>query len=94
MAEVVVRDTPEYTLYRDAGPGWVSERVEWKPGSAAYNEQQIRDKARQALASNASFLALATPTNAQTVAQVRALTRQTNALLRLYLDALNDVSDT
>lgn len=60
----------------------------------AGNEGVLRAKAAQALASNATFLAIASPTNAQTLAQVRLLTRETNALIRLLLGALDDVSDT
>ena len=56
----------------------------------------LHTKARQALAGNAAFLALATPTNAQTTAQVKALTRQTNALIRLLVaaDLLTDNTGT
>lgn len=42
-----------------------------------------------ALTTNATFLALATPTTAQTVAQVQALTRQTSVLIRLVVRALS-----
>lgn len=49
------------------------------------NETTIRDKATQALADNKTFLALSSPSNAQVVAQVKALTRQNNALIRLVL---------
>lgn len=56
--------------------------------TATTNETTIRDKARTALASNAAFLALASPTNAQTLTQVRALTRQVNALVKLQLNDL------
>lgn len=66
---------------------------------------QLNAKATQALTTNAAFLALpdlpASPTNAQVVAAVRslidqgrALTRQNNALIRLLLGALDDISDT
>lgn len=43
----------------------------------------LHGRARQALVDNASFLAVASPTNAQTLAQVRRLTRQHNAIIRL-----------
>ena len=52
-------------------------------------EVVVRDslvsKASVALDVNRAFLALATPTNAQTLAQVKALTHETSALIRLLL---------
>lgn len=63
-------------------------------GSPEANLALIRQRAAQALTVNATFLALAAPTNAQVVAQVKALTRECNALLRMMLNALDDVSDT
>lgn len=50
------------------------------------NETTIRDRAEQALAANRTFLALPSPTNAQVVAQVKALTRQNNGIIRLILN--------
>lgn len=58
------------------------------------NEQQIRDKAAQALTANATYLALGTPTNAQNLAQIRALTRECNGLIRLVLGLLDDATGT
>ena len=58
------------------------------------NEGVLRAKAANALSTNATFLALASPTNAQTLAQVKLLTRETNALIRLLLGQLDDASDT
>ena len=45
----------------------------------------LRERAQQALVTNRTFLALASPTNAQTLAQVRHLTRVTQGLLRFEL---------
>lgn len=47
------------------------------------NGAALLAKAATALTNNAAFLAVASPTNAQAVAQVKALTRQVNALIRL-----------
>jgi len=43
----------------------------------------LLNKASNAVATNVTYLAIASPTTAQNVTQVRALTRQTNALMRL-----------
>lgn len=96
VQSTVVVDTPEFTDFRevDASIGYEGFRREWKPGSVAYNAEQLRAKAAQALTANAAFLALASPTNAQVVTQVQRLTRECNALLRDFIGALNDVSDT
>lgn len=58
------------------------------------NAQLLRDRVTAALTANATFLALAAPTNAQVVAQVRTLTKECNALIRLAAALLADVSDT
>ena len=58
------------------------------------NAEAIRAKAKQALAANAAFLALASPSAAQNAAQIKLLTREVNALLRLALSEFADTSDT
>lgn len=54
----------------------------------------VRAKLRTALASNAAYLAIATPTAAQRNQQVDRLTRQVQALARLTLRELADTTDT
>lgn len=75
------------TTYSD---GTIS--VVWTPaaGSPAANAQTLLQRAQQALANNATFLANASPTNAQIATQVKALTRQINGVIRLL--AVNDTS--
>ena len=59
------------------------------------NRATVESKLRAAVGPNATYLALGTPTAAQNTAQVRSLTRQVNALLRLQLpDLLNDMTGT
>ena len=62
--------------------------------TTAANLQTILARAANALAANGTFLALAPPTNAQTIAQVQLLTRQVNALIRLTLNTLSDITGT
>lgn len=59
------------------------------PEPATVNRATIENASRNALATNAAFLGLASPTNAQVVAQVKALTRQANGLIRLQLGDLD-----
>jgi hypothetical protein len=62
--------------------------------SAAVNADALRAKAQQALTANATFQALASPTNAQVLAQVQLLTKECNGLIRLALSLLDSTSGT
>lgn len=55
------------------------------------NRQTLLTQARTALGNNATYLAIPAPTQAQAAAQVAALTRQVNALIRF---AVNDLTAT
>jgi hypothetical protein len=56
------------------------------------NGDTLRALALAALAANRTFLDIGTPTNAQVLAQVRNLTRQVQALIRLELGVLDDTT--
>jgi hypothetical protein len=89
---VTVRDlTPEEVAQRalDEAQAIASAQVrELTEG----NRATITERASTALQGNRDFLALASPTNAQTLAQVKDLTRQSSALIRLVLNLLDDVN--
>lgn len=70
--------------------GWLTaEQVSPAARTALANAATIRAQANTALINNRSFLALASPTNAQTLNQVKALTRQNQGLIRLALQLLD-----
>lgn len=94
-------DTPTTTwdstwVFSPEGPAvtqvWVERPktpAEVDAEQALANNASIRAQAAAALEANRTFLALGAPTNAQTLAQVRALTRQNQGLIRIALGALD-----
>lgn len=77
-------------------PGWL-----WNGGTSfarpplppeVVNEATLRDNLRQALSDNKTLLAIANPTNAQLLAQIKPLTRQVDALIRLASGQLDDTT--
>jgi hypothetical protein len=58
------------------------------------NAQTLLTKAANALANNATYLAIGSPTTAQAIAQVNALTLQIDALIRLAANQLSSTSGT
>ena len=55
----------------------------------ATNLQKIYAAMTNARANNMTFLGIASPTNAQIVSQVQALTRQNNGIMRVVYSILN-----
>jgi hypothetical protein len=96
MAETNVYENDDVIVWETVrgtpgDPGYaVDRRTEHKPGTAEANRLTIEDQARQALVNNRAFLELSPPTNAQVLAQVRALSRQVNGLIRVTLNQLDD----
>lgn len=97
--------TRQYTAWEPDGT--VKETREYSPAenleadaraavasSEATTVADLLSRARTALEANTAFLAVTSPTTAQAVAQVRALTRQVNALIRITTRALDSTSDT
>lgn len=98
MAGTVVSDTTvtnpdgstiETIIFSDG-----SKSIQFTPaaGSPAANVQTLQQQAQTALTNNRTYLAIPTPTTAQVTAQVKALTQQHQALIRLALaqfDATN-----
>ena len=58
------------------------------------NRKSLQTKASNAIATNNNFLAIASPTNAQAVAQVQLLTRENTAIIRLLLGLLDSTDGT
>ena len=77
----------------DAAGRLVAEHVEQVDITAPSVQFDLHARARQALVDNAAFLALASPTNAQVLAQTKRLTRECSALIRLVvaLDGARDL---
>lgn len=65
------------------------------PADPQPNLDLIRQRAASALTANTTFLNIASPSTAQVAAQMKALTRQVNAVLRVeILGDYSNVSDT
>lgn len=64
------------------------------PPPEVTNRQILEERAANALQANATFLALAAPTQAQTLAQVKTVTKECSALIRLALGLLDSTEGT
>lgn len=79
--------TETFTHYDAKGNLIGTETAEMLASQA--NRQTLVDQATQATANNRTYIALASPTAAQTTAQTKALSRQNNAIIRLLLNQLD-----
>jgi hypothetical protein len=64
------------------------------PPVAEQNAATLCTRANNALAANATYQAISTPTNPQVVAQVLLLTKECNGIIRLLLSQLDDIAGT
>jgi hypothetical protein len=64
------------------------------PPPAQLALDDLKTKAANAIGGNITALGVGSPTNAQVVAQVKALTRQNNALIRIVLGLLDSTDGT
>lgn len=83
-----------YILVRNAQGDVVRQAVVEDIPVAEENAGAIRTRIALALDENAAFLALTPPTNAQILAQVRMLTRECSALIRLFGGLLDSTDGT
>jgi hypothetical protein len=90
----VLEDNAEYQKIATRTQNGGTVQIVPKAGSRIANRTDVLDKARAALATNATYLAVGAPSNAQNLAQIRALTRQVNGLIKLQLDDMGDVTGT
>lgn len=58
------------------------------------NRAALIEKGKSALVANSTFLAIASPNNAQSLAQIQSLSKQVNALIRLIGNQLDSTTDT
>lgn len=74
---------------KDADGVETARQVTYEVSTEQVNDETIRSQALSALVANKTFVGLASPSTAQNAAQIKALTRQVNGIIRLVLGALD-----
>lgn len=64
------------------------------PTTAQTNAQTLQQQPLNAIAGNITYINTASPTAAVTTAQVKALSRQVNALIKLFFNQTDDTTGT
>lgn len=87
----LLRTDGDYQIWvtRTPNGGTVEHRI--IPGTDADRVQQLQGRMTQAIAANSTYIALTSPSTAQNAMQIKALTRQVQAMLRLAQGQLNAV---
>lgn len=88
---IIIHNTPErVTPAAEAAAAMTQAQrdAETRDQLREANKATIADRADVAITANAAFLALASPSNAQVLAQTRVLTRAVTALIRIVLALL------
>jgi hypothetical protein len=95
VAEVVEYRRYDGTLalleQRPATPDETASHERWERQAA---KEELRAQGEKALGKNKTFLDLDPPTNAQNGAQIEALTKQMNGLIRQVLQLFDDIDDS
>lgn len=88
---VLVSNNGNVKVYNlvDAEGNIVGSATEQLLDTNEINRLTILKNAKTALGNNITYLGVTSPTNAQVVAQVKALTRQVNGLIRLTINQLD-----
>jgi hypothetical protein len=74
-------------------PAGDNRPLDVKAGAVYDTYTSLLARANTALTNNATYIALASPSTAQNTAQVKALTRQTDALIRFLLRRFDSSAD-
>lgn len=88
----LVRTDGDFQVWATRSPngGTVERRV--IAGTDSDRAQQLQARMAQAIAANSTYIALAAPSTAQNTAQIKALTQQLQAILRLAQGQLGSIN--